>query len=162
MKVQIKWWPVLPQGLCSCNLPPQFQAGQTPPSPFRPWQSWNDYDFKSNSKLILGYWWPYVLPHSCINSRTIYSNILTRRPVILNSALWSLSTLWQMMMGPTWSCSCRQHRWGCSGSQEQDPLLRFAWPSGIVTIRFCWGFGCWHYHKDLDGNDDQADEVNNI
>ena len=39
-----------------------------------------------------------------------------------------------MMMGPTWSCSCRQHRWGCSGSQEQDPLLRFAWHSGIVYV----------------------------
>ena len=39
-----------------------------------------------------------------------------------------------MMMGPTWSCSCRQHRWGCSGSPEQDPLLRFAWHSGIVYV----------------------------
>ena len=38
-----------------------------------------------------------------------------------------------MMMGPTWSCSCRRHRWGCSGSQEQDPLLRFAW-RGIDII----------------------------
>ena len=80
-----------------------------------------------------------------------------------------------MMMGPTWSCSCRRHRWGCSGSQEQDPLLRFAWRgidiiyvyvyvlSGvIVIICLCLCFVWWHYHHNLDGNDDQANEVNNI
>ena len=67
-----------------------------------------------------------------------------------------------MMMGPTWSCSCRQHRWGCSGSPEQDPLLRFAWRGGIVIICLCLGFAWWHYHHNLDGNDDQANEVNNI
>ena len=80
-----------------------------------------------------------------------------------------------MMMGPTWSCSCRRHRWGCSGSQEQDPLLRFAWRgidiiyvyvyvlSGvIVIICLCLCFVWWHNHYGLDGNDDQANEVNNI
>ena len=69
-----------------------------------------------------------------------------------------------MMMGPTWSCSCRQHRWGCSGSQEQDPLLRFAWRD-VVIMCLCLCFAWWHDHEhdhDLDGTDNQANEVDHI